>query len=237
MKLERLPLQQILQQPESEWLDWKKEYASGLLAESSHPDWEKSRGKVLRALASIANTIQDQIGYLIYGVDDSTQPRRLTGTITNFDDAMFQDWNAKIFRPRIDFHYRNQVHDGARLGIFEIRPSSEYPHVCDRAVSTVLTEGQVWLRRGSRCTIALHEDLRRMFEPQTPIVVSDPDGSVVQQVRAHLASSQLELYFPAMELKEDLLANGYRLAHLPYSRREIHLNGRHILFVRNVRAG
>lgn len=223
----------LLPQPESEWLDWKADFSRGLLADNTDPHWDNSRAKLLRAIVAVANTIYDRYGYVIYGVDDSTRPRSVRGISKHFDDADFQDWAQATFRPRVVFHYREETHDGKLVGIFEIQPSSTYPHVCERTIGDVLSDGQVWLRRGTRCTVAHHDDMRRMFEPPEPLVVSDPNGPVVRELRDIWQPLGWELYFPGIEEKADRIMKGHRLARLPGSRREIRF-GNHVLLLRPI---
>jgi len=225
-------LQALLALPESESLDWKRDFPPGLLKNSSDPKWEEGRAKVLRAIVSIANTIRlDEVGYVVYGVDDSVKPRAVLGISRSFDDATFQEWNQATFRPRVDCHYHEETHVGKSIGIFEIRPSSTYPHVCERPIADLLNDGQVWFRRGSRCTVAHHEELQRMFEPSEPLVISDPEGPVVREIRGVWEPLGWEVCLPTILEKADRLASGHRLAMLPGSRREVRF-ANHVLMVR-----
>ena len=233
MIAKRLPFSELLMHPEQEWLDWKAEFPDGVRAGKRDLKWEEGRAKILRALVSIANSVHDQCGYVVYGVDDAIAPRSVCGIGGTYNDADFQDWAYRSFRPRVDFVYKEVTHSSVRVGIFEIQPSSDWPHVCELTVGEVLTPGQVWFRRGSRCTIAASEDLRRMFIPQDPVVVTNNDGPQVNEIREQVKPQGLEPYWPKRTEKADLLAMGERIAHLPGTRREIHLAD-HILMLRNV---
>jgi hypothetical protein len=231
MTLTTVPFTQLLAEPELDWLDWKSNFPPGLIAGSADARWDEGRAKLLRAIVAIANTVYDRLGYVVYGVDDAAKPRTVRGISSSFDDAIFQDWNQATFRPRVDFQYREDTYDGRRVGVVEIRPSSAYPHVCERAVGGVLAEGQVWFRRGTRCTVAHHEDMRRMFEPQTPLEISEPDGAVVREIRDLWMPLGWSPYLPTIQQKNDQLAKGHRVAFLPGSRREIRLSN-HVLLLR-----
>lgn len=224
----------LLAHPEQEWLDWKAEFPDGVRAGRRDPKWEEGRAKILRALVSIANSVHDQCGYLVYGVDDAIAPRSVCGIGQTYDDADFQDWALAVFRPRVDFLYREEMHNGVRVGIFEIRPSSDWPHVCEQAIAGMLSVGQVWFRRGTRCTIAASEDLRRMHAPQDPVVVTSNDGPQVQEIRELWRPHGLEPYWPRGDQRAERLASGERIAYLPGTRREVHF-ANHVLMLRKVR--
>lgn len=221
----------LLSLPELDWLEWKADFPPGLLASAKDPDWDPARAKVLRAMSSIANTVSKEPGYLVYGVDNSTRPRTVSGSSKSFDDADFQDWALATFRPAIDFTYSEREREGKQVGVFEIRPASNFPHVCEKPLGGILADGQVWLRRGTRCSIAHHEDLQRMFEPRDPLIISNPNGPVVKEIRELWDPLGWEPYLPTKNQQADCMAKGDRLAHLPGSRREIHFSS-HVLMLR-----
>ena len=84
MTLRSFALPELLLEAESEWLDWKADFSPGLLGGKRHQLWEQGRGKVLRALQAIANSVCDQCGYLVYGVDNGKRPRQITGISRSF---------------------------------------------------------------------------------------------------------------------------------------------------------
>jgi hypothetical protein len=231
----RLSLSDLLVHSEQDWLDWKSNFSDGLLGSSHHSNWERGRAKLLRALVSIANSVHDRCGYVVYGVDDSIAPRSVCGIGQRFDEALFQDWAHRAFRPRVDFGYKEQDFDSVRVGIFEIRPSSDWPHVCEQSIGEVLHQGQVWYRRGTRCIVAAGEELRRMFAPQTPIIVGASDGPLVSEIRELNKPHGWEPHWPLRTEQADYQAKGHRLARLPGSRQEIHYAG-HVLMLRRTGA-
>jgi hypothetical protein len=170
-------LDELLGHGEQSWLDWKRQFPPGIAGGHKHADREEHRGKLLKSLVSIANSIVDECGYLVYGVEDKGNRRTVIGVETHFDDATFQDWNEKGFAPPVHFHYREEQHEGRRVALFEIAPSSNHPHVCARDIGGELHTGQVWFRRGSRNTLASHVDLKRMFAPPEPLRSDQFDGA------------------------------------------------------------
>jgi hypothetical protein len=216
-----LPLSELLGHAEQPWLDWKREFPPGLLPGGKHPDREAHRGKLLKSVVSIANSLADEHGYLVYGVDDSANPRKIVGVDRAFDDAKFQDWNQKSFSPPVQFQFRYEEFDGKSVAIFDIVPSSDYPHVCALDVGTELCEGQVWFRRGSRNTLARHADLRRMFAPQEPLRTDQTNGALVASVSQLWGPQGWRLGWQGMNDRDERIAQGWRIAYAPESRREI----------------
>jgi len=223
-KSRTLTLSELLGHEEQPWLDWKREFPPGLVPGAKHPEREAHRGKLLKSLVSIANSIADEHGYLVYGVDDGTRPRKVAGVDQVFDDAEFQDWNQKSFSPPVQFQFRYEGFGGKFVGIFDIVPSSDYPHVCALDVGTELREGQVWFRRGSRNTLARHADLRRMFAPQEPLRTDQPNGALLVSVRELWEPQGWRLVWQGVNDRDEKLAQGWRVAYAPESRREIRLS-------------
>lgn len=229
-------LSDLLIQAEGPSLDWKRDFPAGLSGGREHPQREEHRGKLLKSLASIANSVVDERGYLIYGIDDKASPREVVGVQSSFDDAMFQDWNIKTFDPPIRFGYRQELYEGKQVAIFEIVPASEYPHVCLNDVGSELRSGQVWFRRGTRNTLAGYSDMRRMFAQAEPLRTSDDDGALVKLVREYWEPLGWEAIWPTLDERDEKLAQGFRLAYALESRREIRLSrsnsDSHVLMLR-----
>lgn len=209
---------------ESPWLDWKREFPAGVIGGARHAQREEHRGRLLKSLVSIANSIVDECGYLAYGVEDVGSSRTVVGTAVSFDDADFQDWNTKTFLPAVHFHYREESYEGKRVALFEIAPSPDYPHVCAQTVGSELYEGQVYFRRGTRNTLAGHDDLTRMFSPPEPLRTTEVDGALVRQAKDVWEPQGWDLVWPTLDQRDEKLADGWRLAHAPGSRREIRLS-------------
>jgi hypothetical protein len=213
-------LAELLPHNEATWLDWKGAFPPGLSRDI--PQREQHRAKLLKSLVSIANSIVDECGYLVYGVDSENGPRHVVGVTEHFDDAEFQDWNQRTFSPPVQFHYREEQNgDGKTVAMFEITPASNFPHVSKLSRGNELYEGQVWIRRGSMNTVATHDDLKRLFASPEPLRTTESNGPVVQQVRALWEPEGWELWWPGVHERDDYLAKGHRLAYAPYSRREI----------------
>jgi hypothetical protein len=219
----RRSISELLQSGEQTWLDWKKAFSPGLVGGAKNPQWDTARGALLKDVVSVANSIVDECGYVVYGVEDFGSTRTPVGLAgVHFDDATFQDWNRATFDPPIEFHYSEIAHDQVILGLCEITPSSDYPHVCKKTVGD-LHEGQVWFRKGTRNTVALHRDLQQRFSPQTPLRTTQYDGELVRQVKATWEPRGWVCVWESVADVDEKVAHGYRIATGPENRREIRL--------------
>ena len=88
-------------------------------------------------------------------------------------------------------------------------------------IGSVLYEGQVWFRRGSKNTVALRDDLRRMFLGDTPFKISKLNDPVLKEVCEHYAQQGRQTTLPLFSDRDSRLAQGYELATYPGTRREI----------------
>lgn len=229
-------LSELLGQAEGPSLDWKRDFPNGIAGGSGHLQREEHRGKLLKSLVSIANSVVDERGYLVYGVEDKNAHRTIVGVRGSFDDATFQDWNVRAFSPPLQFRYREEAQGAKTVGVFEVTPSSDYPHVCATDVGDELRAGQVWFRRGSRNTLGTYADLKRMFASPEPMRTTEGDGALVRQIKAFWEPLGWEVFWPTVNDRDEKLAQGYRLAYAPESRREIRLSSSnvdaHVLMLR-----
>jgi predicted HTH transcriptional regulator len=81
---------ELLNNGEANWLDWKRQLDSILEQQtSSHSDWNKGKGTLLKDIAALANAISPrEKRYLIRGVEDHGHTRTFIGVIKRFDDAI-----------------------------------------------------------------------------------------------------------------------------------------------------
>ena len=212
----------LLAEGESTYLDWKREFPYELLGERKSPEWDRGRAKLLKDLIALANSHGSNYGYLIYGIEDLGAERRVSGLSKSFDDADFQQWSENIFSPPPTFRYSElKWNASATVGVFRIERSPDYPHIVQSNLGGILFEGQVWFRRRSKNTIALREDLKRMFFGETPFKISKLDDRVLKEIANHYKQLGRETRLPRFADRDSLLAQGYELATYPGTRREI----------------
>jgi hypothetical protein len=217
-------LQQLLAFPETTWIDWKREFPEGLLGGKQHAKWESGRGEVLKDLASIANGRDaNDVGYLVYGVRDDGIARSIVGISKSFDDAMFQVWAENTFDPPPTFVYAQLQLQSHSIGVFTIRRVASYPHVVARDVGGIIYTGQVWFRRGTKNTIALAADLRRMCLGDQPLHFPAESREPLRSIIAGLHSGDWEPVLPYAYEKNARVTIGYEVVYYPGTRQEIWL--------------
>lgn len=218
----REELETLLAEEESTYLDWKRDFPQELLGERKLTTWDSGRAKLLKALIALANSHGSDYGYLIYGVEDLGAERRVSGVSKSFDDADFQQWAENTFAPPPTFRYSELKWDASvTVGVFRIERTPDYPHVVQSNLGSILFEGQVWFRRGSKNTVALREDLKRMFFGETPFKISKLSDPVLKEISDHYKQQGRETTLPRFGDRDSLLTQGYELATYPGTRREV----------------
>ena len=210
-------LLQLLRQPNRSWLTWHRD----LTEDSSRSDQDTVFARVLRSLTATANSLRGGAGYVVYGVDDTTTPRRVVGVSAPFLTRQFRSWSANIIRPGLQYQSEELFSDHKRVLLFQLQPSPESPHVCHVSKAGVLTEGQVWIRHRGECAVAKAEELRELCEPHRPVVLSYADGPLVRQVRDLWSPLGWEPFWPSQSEKARHLESGCLVAFQPGTRREI----------------
>jgi hypothetical protein len=121
---------ELLKSSEMDWLDWKQDFTSGLNTGSKDPNWEKEKAVLVKDITCIANTVSRNSGFLVMGVVDHKTHREAKGISKSWDDATFQQWLSSYVEPKVLFSYSElDYQSSVKVGIFEILPSPEFPHV------------------------------------------------------------------------------------------------------------
>lgn len=218
----REELETLLAEGESTYLDWKRDFPRELLAGRKGQQWDLGRAKLLKGLVALANSHGSDDSYLIYGVEDLGSERCVPGISKSFDDADFQQWAENTFSPPPTFRYSEFKWDAnIEVGAFRIERTPDYPHVVKSNIGSLLFEWQVWFRRGSKNTVALHEDLKRMFVGETPFKIAKLNDPSLKAISEHYEKQGRKTTLPRFGDRDSLLAQGYDLATYPGTRREV----------------
>jgi len=157
----------LLDDCESQNLDWKKDWPLGLLRGKKDPKWDRGRGELLKDLISIANSSGPSPAHLVYGVKNLRARREVFGILKSFDDADFQQWTTNTFDAPPTFLYTEIAWSSdVNIGVFSIERIHDFPHVVKENVGEVLYKDQVGFRRGTKNNIALHADIQAMVEDE-----------------------------------------------------------------------
>lgn len=178
--------------------------------------------KLLKALVSIANRDDERDGLLVYGVDDKRTHRNVVGISKSWDDAIFQEWVKNNIDPPVIFLYKELKYDQKNtIGMFTIHKSIEYPHVIRKEMGGVIYAGQVYFRCGSRNSVALYNDLKTMFLGKQPLKIEHLNGTIYEETKAYYEAQGYEVCWPSLSNKDNKLAEGYKIAYYPNTRKEI----------------
>lgn len=212
----------LLDENESQDLDWKKDWPRSLLGGKKDQKWDEGRSELLKDLISLANTSGASTAHLVCGVKDLGARRTVFGISKSFDDANFQQWAKNTFDPPPKFLYIEiRWSEKVDIGVFSIERIPEYPHVAREDLGGILYRGQVWHRTGTQNCIALHSDLQMMFKGEIPFKIPNLNDPELDKVKRYYKNQGREASLPLIGRKDSLLAQGYEIATYPGTRREI----------------
>lgn len=211
-----------MEKSESDSLDWKSDFASGILGGRKDSNWDKDRARLLKSVVAIANSNDNNFGFLVYGVKDHKTQRELIGISKSFDDADFQQWFENIFDVPPKFTYREiEIESGINIGIFNIHRTPSYPHVVKTDLGDTLYRGQVWYKRGTKNTVALKTELSAMFQSIEPFKIGTLRDPSLKMVTDFYSEQGRNTSLPRLSDRDSCLARGYELAYYPGTNREV----------------
>ena len=153
-------LEQLLHQPESQFLDFKE--AQYPFARAS--DVEKS--ELLKDVLAFANSWRHTPAYVLIGVREVKGGRsQVVGIVDHIEDASLHQFvNFKTQRP-VELSYKVFVTEGVEIGVIEI-PLQERPVYARRTFGKVDAEA-VYIRDGSSTRKASPDEIARMGAQQS----------------------------------------------------------------------
>jgi predicted HTH transcriptional regulator len=219
---------ELLKSGESNWLDWKRQLDPILEQQtSSHSDWNKGKGTLLKDIAALANAISSrEKRYLIRGVQDHGHARTIIGITKRFDDSTFQTWVNQTFDPPIHIHYEEiEAEPNKIVGIFEITYDPKGPHVSLQDLGP-LHKGQIWLRRGTSNDFAKRADLDALLKHDAIVLPNFGAGEAIAKLQEYY--SPREVIFPSFGNQYIMCTQGYELAFWPGTRQQVHIQPAHL---------
>ena len=237
-----LDFETLQKKAETSYLDWKVKLPDGILGKNGEKR-DTGKGKLLKDIVAIANSINDEFGYLVYGVRDHRTKRQVIGIkeaskiSSILDDANIQTWVENHIDPPINFHSFQLEPEPQKIVLcIEIRPW-DYPHVIKKELGGIIYEGQVIFRRNSKNTIALADDLERYFSKPEPFKIARLDHKYLVELKEYYKEKGYETSAPNFGRKDEKTKEGYKIAYEPGTRREIWIgcngnNCEHILMLK-----
>lgn len=150
-------LELVKKAPEQAVLDWKRDFVV--------PIDDQKRGEFIKDLAAVANACSSSYGFIVYGVaPGNTEP--IVGITQAYDDSRLQQLaNGKI-EPRPEFLYYEVSAGPKVVGILQVKPTRQRPHIIRVDLGKV-RKGQIPIRRGSSTDGITMADLQEFFYGQT----------------------------------------------------------------------
>jgi len=223
--LDEQKFEELLNNSEDTWLDWKADFPSQLLQTAKSPEWDRGRGELLKDLVAIANGEGRDRGYLVYGVKDHRTHRELRKISKSWNDADFQTWASIAFQPPLRFLYSELEYKGHQIGVFEIDRIPEYPHVCVMTIDSVLYKGQVWFRKGSQNDFAKRDDLERMIRGKEPFLFERIDDPQLEELLKEHKRQNINVAGLRYIQLDSRLASGWKVVYYPGTRRPVCAGG------------
>jgi hypothetical protein len=106
--------------PEQAIFDWKSDFTI--------PNTDEKRGEFLKDLDAFANAITSTYGIITYGVDPR-RPDPVVGISECYDDAKLQQLVKGKIEPLPDFLYYELLHGVRTVGVLQIKPTRQRPHI------------------------------------------------------------------------------------------------------------
>lgn len=118
---------------------------------------------LLKDIMSMANAHSMNKKYIIIGVKDIPgSDRQIIGLDTISDQANLENVIQENIEPNINFKYYHYFCKEKMLGIIEIDGNTNPPYMMKKDLGA-LKKGDIWIRKGSRQSRVVREDIDRMF--------------------------------------------------------------------------
>jgi len=171
-------LELVTKTPEQAIFDWKTVFVI--------PSDDEKRGEFIKDLDAFANAIASTYGIIVYGADPR-RPDPVVGITASYDDAKLQQLAKGKIDPRPEFLYYELLHGAKTLGVLQIKPTRQRPHIIQVDLGKV-RKGQILIRRGSSTEAVTPADLWEMYYGPT----SGHFPKVVQHMEALAKTRQAD---------------------------------------------
>ncbi len=157
--LNSITIQEILNQPESSTLDFKRElydFAGAI---------DRANASLVKDVCAMVNTVRSQTSYIIFGVDaPAGRPVSVIGINSFIDDGIIQDKVKQKISPRPEFKYYTVQTGMVVLGVMEF-PVRRYELPVTPVVNVSNVKmGTTFYRQGSTNTEATGSETIRIYE-------------------------------------------------------------------------
>lgn len=146
-------------------LDELIEYESeNTLLDFKAEEYGKNNFELIKDIMSMANAHMNEKKYIVIGVKDNpNEEREIIGLNNISDQAILENIIQENIEPIIHFKYYKYEFKGKLLGIIEIGDNRDRPYMMKKDNAS-LKKGDSWIRKGSRQSRIVREDIEKMFQ-------------------------------------------------------------------------
>lgn len=168
--MNRRRIRRLLDEPESNTLDFKREQYRLIT--------DEDKGEFIKDILAFANAPRAKDAHIIIGVSEEPRPpHALTGIAEPLHDHHLQQLvNTKLNRP-VAFSYQALELDGVVVGVITILRSQHPPHHLTRDFGK-LRKDTVYIRHGSSTAIATPDEIRSLSQPKRQRARAKPSAAV-----------------------------------------------------------
>lgn len=126
-------------------------------------EYGNNKISLLKDIMSMANANSTDKKYIIIGVKDIPgSDREIIGLDSISDQANLENIVQENIEPTINFKYYPYYYKEKMVGIIEIDNNANPPYMMKKDMNS-LKKGDMWIRKGSRQSRIVREDIDRMF--------------------------------------------------------------------------
>lgn len=120
---------------------------------------------LLKDVMSMANALNTECKRIIIGVKYTPgEEKNFCGLETIADQGTLENIIQENIEPNISFRYYSYTFKGTMLGVLEIFDNFNKPYMMKKDYGSGLKRGDAWIRKGSRQSRVIREDLDKMME-------------------------------------------------------------------------
>lgn len=135
-------------------------------------EYGNDKTSLLKDIMSMANANSTDKKYIIIGVKDIPgSDREIIGLDRISDQANLENIVQENIEPTINFKYYPYYYKEKMVGIIEIDNNANPPYMMKKDMSS-LKKGDMWIRKGSRQSRIVREDIDRMFSVRSNTIDS-----------------------------------------------------------------
>ena len=129
------------------------------------------REQMVREVLGLANADVQDTRYIVFGAHDDGSAVKVTGMTDADVECLEEDVLAlgDLIDPDLDVEVLYETVDGKTIGVLRLDQCGNPPYVVKKTLSNRLQRGECWVRREGKISLALRNDLDRMYGRIQPV--------------------------------------------------------------------